>query len=227
MRRYRVARTDRGNFTPAKIGDSSKLTAGEEVVGLGFPGTVTDQGSDKLTVTRGIVGKVSDTVDGYNDLIQTDVPINPGASGGPIVNTRGEVVGISTLTVRSRQGQNYAIAINEAKFVADKLKAGKNLNWIGVRLEPNYNGLAGELGIWLAYTDGLLITGVDVGSPAAEVNLVYSDLIYNVDNVYVPTVGAFCDVLRSRKAGDSIRVDVTRSYTNGTSAELFANVVLK
>jgi serine protease Do len=218
---------ERGNFTPANIGDSGKLSAGEEVVALGFPGTVTDQGSDKLTVTRGIVSKVSESVDGYNDLIQTDAPINPGNSGGPLVNTHGEVIGINTLSARTKQEQNYAIAINEAKFVADKLKAGKNLNWIGVRLEPNYDGLASELGIKLAYIDGLVVTGIDTGSPADKAQLAYSDLIYDVDNVQVPTVGAFCDVLRSRKAGDKVRIDLTRTYRDGTYEDLYADVVLE
>jgi len=218
---------DRGNFTPAKTGDSGKLSAGEAVVALGFPGTVTDQGSDKLTITRGIVSKVSDSVDGYNDLIQTDAAINPGNSGGPLVNSRGEVVGMNTLSARTKQEQNYAISINEAKFVADKLRAGKNLNWIGARIEPNYRGLASELGIKLAYTDGLLVTGIDTGSPAAKAGLGYSDLIYTVDSVSVPTVGAFCDVLRSRKVGDKIRIDITRTYRDGTYEDLYSDVVLE
>jgi len=217
---------ERGNFTAAKIGDSSKLGAGEAVVALGFPGSVTDQGSDKLTITRGIVSKTAETIDGYNDLIQTDAAINPGNSGGPLMNMKGEVIGVNTLSVRSKQGQNYAISIGEAKFVADKLKKGKNINWIGVRLEQNYQGLAQELSIKLAYTDGLVITGIDTGSPAAKANLGYSDLIYYVDNVNVPTVGSFCDVLRSRKTGDKIRIDITRTYTNGKYEDLYAEVVL-
>ena len=79
----------------------------------------------------------------------------------------------------------------------------------------------------LAYTDGIVITGIDTGSPAAKANLGYSDLIYYVDNVNVPTVGAFCDVLRSRKAGDKIRIDITRTYTNGNHEDLYAEVVLE
>lgn len=218
---------DRGNFTPAPIGDSDKVEPGEEVVALGYPGTFTDQGSTKLTVTRGIVSKVHDTFDGLNDLIQTDAAINPGNSGGPLVNNRGEVIGINTLGFRGKQAQNYAIAVNEAKFVADKLKAGKNLNYIGVRLEQNYRGLAQELGIQLAYIDGLVITGVDAGSPADQAGLGYSDLVYYVDNVWVETVGEFCDVLRSRKPGDTVRVDITRTYRDGTYEDLYANVTLK
>ncbi len=67
---------ERGNFKPAKMGDSDRLEPGEEVVALGYPATFTDQGSTKLTVTRGIVSKVHDSFDGLNDLIQTDAAIN-------------------------------------------------------------------------------------------------------------------------------------------------------
>ncbi len=218
---------DRGNFKPAPIGDSEKLEPGEEVVALGYPATYTDQGSTKLVVTRGIVSKVKDSLDGKNDLIQTDAAINPGNSGGPLVNRRGEVIGVNTLTFLGQQNQNYAIAINEAKFVADKLKKGKNITYIGARIRANYAGLAQELGIKLAYTDGLLITGIDTGSPADDAGLGYSDLIYYADNVWVESIGDFCDVLRSRKPGDTIRIDITRTYTDGSSEDLYALVELE
>lgn len=218
---------ERGNFKPAKMGDSDKLEPGEEVVALGYPATLTDQGSAKLTVTRGIVSKVHDSFDGLNDLIQTDAAINPGNSGGPLVNARGEVVGINTLGFFSKQAQNFAIAINEALFVAGKLKSGKNINYLGVRLQENYPGLAQELGVRLAYIDGLVVTGVDAGSPADVAGLAYSDLIYYIDNVWVETVGELCDVLRSRKPGDTVRVDITRTYRDGTYEDLYGNLTLR
>lgn len=218
---------ERGNFKPATIGDSKKIATGEDVIALGFPGTFTDSGSSKLTVTRGIVSKSGDTYDGLQDLIQTDAAINGGNSGGPLVNKRGEVIGMNTLRSTVSQNANYAISIAEAKFVADKLKAGKNINYLGMRLEQNYAGLAKQLNIQLAYTDGLVVTGIDTGSPAANAELGYSDLIYYVDNVSVESVGAFCDVLRSRKTGDKIRIDFTRTYSDGTSKDFFANVALQ
>ncbi len=143
------------------------------------------------------------------------------------MNARGEVIGINTLGFSSRQAQNYAIAINEALFVAEKLKNGKHINYLGVRLQENYPGLAEELGIRLAYVDGLVVTGVDAGSPADEAGLVYSDLIYYIDNVWVETVGELCDVLRSRKPGDTVRIDITRTYRDGTYEDLYGNVTLR
>lgn len=218
---------ERGNFEPAPVGDSDELEPGEEVVALGYPATYTDQGSSKLVVTRGIVSKVKDSLDGKTDLIQTDAAINPGNSGGPLVNRRGEVIGINTLTFLGQQSQNYAIAINEAAFVAEKLSTGKNITYIGARIRANYAGLAQELGIQLAYTDGLLITGIDTGSPADNAGLAYSDLIYYADDVWMESIGDFCDVLRSRKPGDTIRIDITRTYRDGSSEDLYAEVELE
>jgi len=218
---------ERGNFTPAPIGDSDKLGSGEEVVALGFPGTYTDQGSSQLAVTRGIVSKIHESYDGMTDLIATDAAINPGNSGGPLVNTKGEVVGINTFFFVGKQSQNYAIAINEAAFVAEKLEDGENINYIGARVQQNYRGLAEELGIKLAYIDGLVITGVDTGSPADEAGLGYADLIYYVDNVWVSSFGEFCDVLRSRKSGDTLRIDITRTFRDGSSEDMYAEVDLE
>ncbi len=218
---------ERGSFKPARTGDSKKLATGEEVVALGFPGGFTDSGSSKLTVTRGIVSKTSDSFDGLQDLIQTDAAINGGNSGGPLVNKRGEVIGMNTLRSVTAQSANFAISIAEAKFVADKLKAGKNISYLGMRLEQNYTGLAKELNIKLAYIDGLVVTGIDTGSPAASANIAYSDLVFDVDNVAVKSVGAFCDVLRSRKTGDKIRIDFTRTFSDGSAKDFFAEVTLQ
>jgi serine protease Do len=218
---------DRGNFEPATLGDSAKLATGEEVIALGFPGTATDPSGDSLTVTRGIVSKLGDSFDGLQDLIQTDAAINPGNSGGPLVNLRGEVIGMNTLSSVSRQNINYAISITEVGFVAEKLELGKNIDYLGARLEQNYRGLAEELGIQLAYIDGILVTGVDAGSPAEDAGLGYSDLIYYIDNVYVETVGDVCDILRSRTAGDTIHLQITRTYSDGTFEDLSGNLTLE
>lgn len=221
-----VIRIDAPGVVAARMGDSSRLKVGQLVIAIGNPFGF------QATVTAGVVSALGRTLRGMSgraieDIIQTDAALNPGNSGGPLVNNRGEVIGINTLGFRGKQAQNYAIAVNEAKFVADKLKAGKNLNYIGVRLEQNYRGLAQELGIQLAYIDGLVITGVDAGSPADQAGLGYSDLVYYVDNVWVETVGEFCDVLRSRKPGDTVRVDITRTYRDGTYEDLYANVTLR
>ncbi|KAA0233685.1 PDZ domain-containing protein, partial [bacterium] len=218
---------ERAKLEPAPIGDSKKLQSGEEVVALGYPGSATDWQGQKLTVTRGIVSKLGEKYNGREDLIQTDAAINPGNSGGPLVNMRGEVVGMNSLTSTNKQSVNYAISMDEAKFVADKLKNGKNIDYLGLKLTENYRGLAAELGIRLAYIDGVLVLGVDQGSPAHKAGIGYSDLIYTIDFTSVATVGEICDVLRSKQSGQQIRIDFTRSYTDGSYKDFYADVTLQ
>ncbi len=218
---------ERANFQPAPIGDSNNLQPGEEVVALGYPSTAGDWQGQKLTVTRGIVSKLHDKWNGREDLIQTDAAINPGNSGGPLVNMRGEVVGMNTLTQTNKQAVNWAISMDEAKFIADKLKGGKNINYLGLKLMENYRGLAQELGIALAYIDGIVVLGVDQGSPAHKAGIGYSDLIYTIDHTAVASVGELCDILRSKKPGQQIRVDFTRTYTDGSYKDFYSEVTLE
>ena len=72
-----------------------------------------------------------------------------------------------------------------------------------------------------------MVTGIDTGSPAAAASLGYSDLVYYVDSVSVESAGAFCDVLVLRKTGDKIRLDFTRTYSDGSSKDFFAGVTLQ
>lgn len=200
---------DRGGFTPARWGDSDSVRAGEEVVTLGFPGTLS--GGNDLVVTEGIVSRANATYEfeGFDDLIQHTAPINPGNSGGPIFNTRGEVIGLNTFTAIGRQSENYAITSNQVLYIAEQLADGEHLDYIGLALTRNYEDLAYA---WdLAYIDGLVVTGVDPGSPAAAADpfpFVWGDLVFSVNDTPVYTVGDFCDIIRSRKAGDTIEVRV-------------------
>ena len=140
-------------------------------------------------------------------LLQNTAPINPGNSGGPLFNTRGEVIGLNSYSVRGSQSENYAIAINEAKQVADKLRAGKNLDYIGISIEVNDKDFATQNGF--AYTDGLAIMAVDPGSAADKAKpfpLQYGNLIFEVNGTSVKSVGDYCDILRSRSSGDTLNI---------------------
>ena len=107
---------------PARLGDSSTLMVGEDVIAIGhamgLPGAP--------TVSKGVVSALERAVDTTHnttiiDLIQTDASINPGNSGGPLVNTRAEVIGINTVVVSVGQGIGFAININDAKEVARQI----------------------------------------------------------------------------------------------------------
>jgi S1-C subfamily serine protease len=226
-----VLKVERASFKPAKIGDSKKVSVGTHVVAVGFPGTVaTSASGSSLVVTEGTASRMSASFpdSGQRDLIQHTAPINPGNSGGPLLNTKGEVIGINSYSVRGAQAENYAIAINEALFVATKLKAGKNLDDIGISVVTNSKDLASENN--LPYTDGLAVMSVRAGGPAAAATPYALHDGYTVgfiDGKFIGSVGAYCDVLRSHKSGDTIGIRFGAFGQNGRATQYDTTVTLR
>ena len=195
-------------LTPVKMGNSDEVAAGDAVIALGFPSTLS-AGPAIPIITEGTVSRVRATFEywGYRDLIQNTAPINPGNSGGPLFNKLGEVVGLNTFTAIGSQSENYAITSNEAVTVGEELKAGKHIDYIGITLEPNNEDLAFDLD--LPYVNGLVVTAVDPGSPADQASPAPLDFgyeIFAVNDTLVDTIGDFCDIIRSQQAGSTLRI---------------------
>jgi serine protease Do len=167
-----------GGITAAPWGDSDELQVGDEVLAVGNP-----FGFDR-TVTAGIVSakdrrEVLDRADQYaryKEYLQTDAAVNPGNSGGPLVNLKGEVVGINTAIVGPTfQGISFAIPSRLAKEVYDKLKAGVAPGWLGVGLTDLDEQAAAQLG--LEEVRGALVVRVLEDSPAQRARLWEGDVI--------------------------------------------------
>lgn len=169
-----VVKIDGTNLPRLTIGDPNKLRVGEWVIAIGSP-----FGLDN-TVTAGIISaKARDTGD-YLPLIQTDVAVNPGNSGGPLINMRGEVIGINS-QIYSRSGGymgiSFAVPIDEAMRVADQLRATGHVTRgrIGVQIGEVTKDVAESLG--LARAQGALIQRVEPGGPAEKGGLEAGDII--------------------------------------------------
>jgi S1-C subfamily serine protease len=193
---------------PATFGDSTEVKAGDRVVALGFPGTLST-GPALPIVTEGTISRLRAEFEfsGQSDLIQNTAPINPGNSGGPLYNKYGEIIGLNSYSARGAQSENYAISSNEALAVAKQLKTGKHLDYIGIGVQPNYEDFAYDND--LAYLDGLVVMGVDPGSAAdvaAPNPLKPGFLIFDVNDTPVYDVGDFCDILRSQSSGATLRI---------------------
>lgn len=187
----------------APLGDSSAARVGASVVALGYPLSF-DLGND-LSVNVGNISQLQAQLGKFQDLIKVDAAINHGNSGGPLVNTRGEVVGINTLGFESAQNQNYAIAMSYARPIVEQLSQGKNRNHIGLNLAPNaYSDYFGT-------SDGMVVVGVASGSPAARTGIAQADLLLEVEGKAIASEEALCDVLRSRSDGEFVKVTVLRA----------------
>lgn len=223
-----LLKVERASFKPAKVGDSAKVSPGTGVIAIGFPGTLAASNTGSaLVVTEGIASrtKASFTDSGQKDLMQHTAPINPGNSGGPLLNRKGEVVGINSYTVRGAQAENYAIAMNEALFVANKLKSGKNIDYLGMNVVTNSTDLASQES--LPYTDGLAVLSTSAGSPATKGKPYPIKSGYTlgyIDGKFIDSVGAYCDVLRSHKTGDTLSIRFG-AFNTSNKADIYTTEV--
>ncbi|HEX5686758.1 MAG TPA: DegQ family serine endoprotease [Ideonella sp.] len=173
-----VVKIEATGLPAVKIGDVNKLRVGEWVMAIGSPFNLEN------TVTAGIVSaKQRDTGD-YVPLLQTDVAVNPGNSGGPLLNLRGEVVGINSQIYSpsgAYAGISFAIPIDEAIRVSDQLRAGGRVvrGRIGVRIAPVTKEVAESIG--LGKPVGALVQGVEPGTPAEKAGIEAGDIIVKVD----------------------------------------------
>jgi serine protease Do len=190
----------------AVLGDSGDLRVGEWVCAIGNPLAY------EHTVTVGVVSfigrKLFDmSLDNY---IQTDAAINFGNSGGPLINTRGEVIGINSAVSRQASSIGFAIPINQAKLILPQLKERGHVQrgYIGVALRDVDPDLQGPLG--LPQTSGALVQDVRTASPAERAGLKPYDLITAVDGLEVVSNDALIREISARAPGSTARLAVVR-----------------
>ncbi len=178
-----VIRIDSPNLLPAQMGDSQKIRVGQLVIAIGNPYGF------QYTVTAGVVSALGRSLRAQSgrlmdDVIQTDAALNPGNSGGPLVNSRGEVIGVNTAMILPAQGICFATSIDTAKFVASRLiRDGKvSRSYIGVagqnvplprRLVRYYN---------LPAESGILVVSLEQNSPARKAGVLEGDIILGLDD---------------------------------------------
>ena len=208
-----VIKVEATGLPVVKIGDTKKLRVGEWVIAIGSPFGFSN------TVTAGIVSATSrENLSGDPNLdavpfIQTDVAVNPGNSGGPLLNMRGEVVGINS-QIFSRTGSfagiSFAIPIDYAFNVADQLmKTGKVVRGrIGVGIQNVTKDLADSLG--LARAQGAAVSNVEEGSPAGKAGLEVGDVILKIDGRAVEGSADLSRTIRSLKPGTKVNLNIWR-----------------
>ena len=209
-----VIKVEAANLPTAKIGDSNKLRVGEWVIAIGSPYGFAN------TVTAGIVSaKSRDNLSGDPNMdavpfIQTDVAVNPGNSGGPLLNMHGEVIGINS-QIFSRTGSfagiSFAIPIDYAYGVAEQIiKTGHvTRGRIGVTIAAVTRDLADSLG--LPKAQGAAVGGVEDGSPAAKAGIEAGDVILKIDGRPVGGSADLSRTIRAVKPGTHVNLTIWRS----------------
>jgi S1-C subfamily serine protease len=225
-----------------KFGESDDIETGDTVVALGYPLSLEeDAPAKKASFTSGAVQSEAvaaapfDSSPRYPSLIQHSATLNPGNSGGPLLNTDGDVVGINTLGgPEETQGQNYAISSNHVESKLAGLAAGDKKNDPGWHLfdlsDPALPGVFEEYlpeeaaafeALQSEGVEGVIALYVDTDSPAADANLVSGDVITHVKNEPVTSVAQTCDILQSSAAGAKLTVDGIHSgVLESTEGEL-------
>ena len=216
----RVART---GLTAGALGDSDTLQVGQIAIAIGNPLGL------QTTVTAGIVSAVRRTLRGVSgrlieDIVQTDAPLNPGNSGGALVDSHGNVIGINTAIIGGAQGLCFAVPINTARsIIPDLLRHG--------RVTRGFLGLAGqtiELNVrtsrqlGLSARSAVLVIAVTPDAPAAKAGLQPRDIVIAVDDAQTPTVDAIHKRLDRASLGQRVAITYVRAGQRMTTTATVA-----
>ena len=206
-----VIRICAGRLPAAPLGDSEKIRVGQLAIAIGNPYGF------QYSVTAGVVSALGRSLRSesgrlIDNVLQTDAALNPGNSGGPLINSFGEVIGVNTAVILPAQGICFAVAINTAKFVAGQLIMHGRIRraFLGVGGQnvsiPRFIVRAQRL----QAETGVLAIGVEKQSPAERAGLAEGDVIIALDDIAVRSVDDLHKILTDSRIGARCRLTLLR-----------------
>ena len=203
-----VVQVDAQDLPAARMGNSDELQPGQTAIAIGNP-----LGLER-TVTTGVVSAVNRSPRGImlEGLIQTDAAISPGNSGGPLLDSRGQVIGINTavLSAPGAQGLGFAVPINLAQDVVEQLLTTGRISraFLGIGMADIEPEVARQFRI--PVSEGIIVTTVGAGTPAARAGIVDGDIITRFGDTPIRQGGDLRRALRQRRPGDTVTITVVR-----------------
>jgi len=208
------------------LGNSDDIIIGEWVIALGNPFGLFEL-NDKPTVTVGVVSATGMNLDAINDryylnMIQTDASINGGNSGGPLVNSLGDVIGMNTLIFTSGNntgsiGLGFAIPVNKIKKITEELKEKGSIDRnfeIGMRIQTIDEGIAKYY--HLNNTKGVIVTKIYPNTPAERGGIEVGDIITEVDGFKISNENSMFSVFHEFRTGQTITIKIIRDDKEST-----------
>jgi S1-C subfamily serine protease len=199
------------DLVPAPLGDSQAIRVGQVAIAIGNPYGF------QCTVTAGVVSALGRSLRSQSgrlidNIIQTDAALNPGNSGGPLISSRGEVIGVNTAVILPAQGICFAIAINTAKFIAGRLiKDGRiRRSYIGVGGQnvPLHRRIARFHNV--AVQSGVLVVSIENNSPAQRAGLLEGDVIIGYDDHSIAAIDDLHRLLTEQQVGAKASLTIIR-----------------
>jgi S1-C subfamily serine protease len=199
------------DFVPAVLGDSSSLAVGQIAIAIGNPYGF------QATVTAGVISATARSMRAssgrlIDNVIQTDAALNPGNSGGPLVNSNGEVIGVNTAVILPAQGICFAIPVDTAKWIAARLLRDG-------RIKRSYIGMGGQnvplhrkvvRFFNLANTNGVLVLGIEPNGPAQQAGLSDGDVIIGLDDHVIESIDDLQRQLTEQRVGTATKLTIIR-----------------
>ncbi|HET6389624.1 S1C family serine protease [Hyphomicrobium sp.] len=205
----RAETTERLKF--ARLADSKKLRPGQIAIAIGNPLGF------QSTVTAGIISAVGRSLRAENgrlidDIVQTDAALNPGNSGGPLVNSSGHVIGINTATIMGAQGLCFAVASNTAEYVLTQILSHGRVRRAVMGIVAEHVGLPQRIRheFGLTQTGAIGIRGVQNGGPAEAAGMKAGDILVALDGVAISSVDDVARVLDHKHIAQKAIVTVIR-----------------
>ncbi len=203
-----IIKVNARNLSVAKLGDSSNLFVGDDVIAIGNPLGMEFQG----TCTKGIISGINRTFSFEDngqkyfmeDLIQTDASINPGNSGGPLLDSYGRVIGINTIKLEKAEGIGFAVPINVVKPLIEKLEENGSINEAYLGVYAYDKEVIPYVDKTIKIDRGIYITEIDEYGPCRNSGLKVGDIIVEVDGKEVNKMIELREYIYSKEPGNQV-----------------------